>query len=306
MKKIILIILGLSLQISAGFAASKNYSKMSADELNNAFVSAVKNNNSEAIQELIQAGADVNTLVPYTWTHGDCDWRVESTALIYAVRNNYPAMIKALLTVKKKFNETLSEALYEAIKEGYSGVVKELIEGGVDVNYADTKDDEDQPLILAVKCARPEAEFSTQAQRKYESRWSQRRNIIQALLKAGSKVSSTNKMGRTALMEAVIKHDLNTVLDLLNIPEMYKGSFFGFGTKPINYADNDGNTALILATKNICESYIDNQQYNICVNSQKIVKELLKARDIDPHHVNNKAETAVSLLEAFDKKHSGY
>ncbi len=59
MTKMILMVLGLSLQFSTGLAACTDYSKMPTDELNKAFVAAVKQKNSEEIQKLIQAGADV-------------------------------------------------------------------------------------------------------------------------------------------------------------------------------------------------------------------------------------------------------
>ncbi len=298
MKKV-----GLLVLVMLGFAqvssTTEDYSKMSANELDAAFILAVQKGHSEKIQELIQAGANVNTPVPYTWTSGDCDWHIESTALMYAARKNCPNIIKALVKVKQKLNETLNEALIVAIEEGYSDVVKELIEGGADINYCYKNRSETTPLILAIQNARPASEFSPQAQWKYESRWSQRRAIIQALLKAGAKVDSVNKEGRTALMEAVCRSDLNTVLDLLKVPEMSRGSFFGFGIKPINYADKDGNTALILAVKNIRCSYIDNQEYHICRMSQSIVEQLLEFPGIDLHHVNNNGVTAITLLEKY-------
>ncbi len=319
--KNILMVVGLFLLVGVSFAASSHdsaklrgepqsntvdYSKMSAAELDTAFILAVQGHHSETMQELIQAGANVNTPVPYTHTSGDCDWNIESTALMYAIRHDCPNMIKALLKVKNKLNETLNEALNKAIKEGYSDVVKELIEGGADINYKDINNSEDTPLILAIKCARPTAEFSPQAQRRSESRWDQRREIIQALLKAGANVNSVNKYGRTALMEAVIQHDLNTVLDLLKVSGIRTGSFFGFGTKPKNYADKDGDTALILAVKHVRYRHIDNQEYNICINSQRIIEELLKSPGTDPHHVNNNGETAISLLKKLNKQIERY
>lgn len=279
-----------------------NYSKMSATELDTAFIAAVQENDSEKMQKLIQAGANVNTPVLYTETSGDCDWQIESTALMYAVRNNCPNMIKVLVKVKNKLNESLTKALNEAIKKGYSDIVKELIKGGADINNQDVNENKDTPLILAIKYACPNAEFSSQAQAKRSSRWYERKEIIKMILKAGADVSCVNKYGRTALMEAVIQHDLNTVLDLLNIPAINTGSFFGFGTKPKNYADQDGNTALIYAVKYIRSNYIDNQEYNLCKNSQTIVEALLKSPGIDPHHVNKNGETAIILLEKLNKK----
>jgi len=277
-----------------------DYSKMSITELDAAFILAVQKHRPEKMQELIQAGANVNTPIPYIWTSGDCDWEVESTALMYAVRHNCPDMVKVLIRVEKQLNE----ALDVAIKEGHSDVVEELIRGGTDINYVNK--DEDTPLIIAIKHARATAEFSLQAQQRSTSRWSQRRKIIQTLLKAGANVSHVNKYGRTALMEAVIKHDLNTVQNLLQAPEMTTGSFFGFGIKPINYADKDGNTALILAIQHVRYTYINNQDYNICKNSQNIINALLETPGIDPYHANEKGETAVTLLEELDKEMNRY
>lgn len=275
-----------------------DYSIMPRAELDMAFIAAVKENNPEKMQKLIQAGANVNTPIAYTLTDGDCDWQVETTALIYAVRHNCPNIIKVLVKVKKKLNESLNKVLIEAITKGYSGIVKELIEGGVDINYIN--ENGDTPLILAIKNGRPIAEFSSQAQSRCQSRWSERREIIQMLLKAGSNVNCVNEYGRTALMEAVIKQDFHTVLSLLNSAEIHTGSFFGLGTKPKNYADQDGNTALIHAVKQIRSSYSNNQEYKLCENSQKIAEALLQSPGIDPHHANKKGETAISLLEKLN------
>ena len=283
-----------------GKLTAEEYSKMSTVELDAAFILAVQEHRSEKMQELIQAGANVNTPIPYMLTSGDCDWEIESTALIYAVRHNCPNMVKALLKAEKKLNE----ALDVAIKEGYSDAVEELIKGGADINYVN--ENKDTPLIIAIQHARATAEFSPQAQAQAISRWSQRRKITQMLLKAGANVSHVNKYGRTALMEAVIEHDLNTVQNLLQVPEMTTGSYFGFATKPINYADQDGNTALILAIQRVRSSYINNQEYNICINSQNIIKYLLETPGIDPHHVNKKGETAITLLEKLNKQMNGY
>ena len=87
---------------------------------------------------------------------------------------------------------------------------------------------------------------------------------------------------------------------------MTTGSYFGFATKPINYADQDGNTALILAIQRVRSTYINNQEYNICVNSQNIIKTLLETPGIDPHHVNKNDETAITLLEKLNDQMNRY
>lgn len=297
----LLLVLGVFLPIS-GKLAAEDYTKMSKVELDSAFVLAVKNQNSEKIQELVQAGASANTPIDYIWTAGDCDWDIKSTPLIYAVRHNSIGVIKALLKVDKSLNQALNEALDEAIKHGYPSVVAELIEGGANINYIDINKEKDTPLIKAVSAARATSEFSLQAQDKFMSRWSQRREIIQILLEKKAKVGYANNYGRTALMEAVREHDLNTVQKLLQVPEMTTtSSYFGSGKKPINYADQDGNTALILAIQNVRYRYIGDQEYKICVNSQKIIKTLLETPGIDSKHANKNGETAATLLEKLSK-----
>ena len=275
---------------SAEHSVTEDYSKMSSAELDKAFISAVKSHHSEKMQGLIQAGANVNAPVPYAWTmgrgEGAWDLNIESTALMYAVRHDCPKIITVLLTVKKKLNETLNEALKVAITEGSSDVAKELIKGGADINYIDK--DKNTPLIKAISYGKQE--------------------IIKALLNAKADVTRANMCGRTALMEAVRQYDLNTVLELLKVPEINTGWFLGFGTKPINYADQDGNTALIDAVKHIRYSYVsgDKHGYMACQNSQSIVEALLKTPGIDPHHVNKKGETAITLLEKLNKKANRY
>lgn len=332
MKKAGLLVLGM-LGFAQVSSAVEDYSKMSTNELNEALVVAVKKGSPGEVQKLIKAGANVNQTVSY-FLHDCYDWDydVTDTLLEYAARHGYADVVKEFLRTRVKNDEinealviaareghvnvvkeflqakptvdVLNEALDIAILKGYSEVVEELIKGGVDINYGD--DNQDTPLIKAISRARATSEFSSQAQRRAESRWFQRREIIKTLLNAGAHVNHVNKHGRTALMEAVREHDLNTVQSLLQIPEMTTGSYFGFGTKPINYADNDGNTALILAVKSVRCMYVDNQEYNICKNSQKIIEELLKTPGIDPYHVNNHGETAIELLKQIDERMSRF
>lgn len=282
----------------------KDYSTMSQAELDTAFVLAVRQHRLDEMQKLLKAGANVDTPIHYTWTEADCDWNVQQTPLEYAIQFSLPKIIKML---SKSVKKDLLGALEAAIREGYSDSVQELIEEGVDVNGV--CENGDTPLIIAIDYARATSEFSRQAQAQERSRWRQRREIIQTLLAAGAKVSHANKFGRTALMVAVLEYDLNTVQKLLQIPEMNTGSWFGFGTKPLNYADQDGNTALMLALKNVRTSYIsgDSQEYNICLNSQNIIQTLLNTPGIDPYHANKKGDTAIKQLEWYEaRRKRGY
>lgn len=268
-------------------------------DINADFATAVEENRVERVQELIKLGANVNTPISHTVTKGDCDWPVKSPALIFAIKENRLSMVKVLA----KETKDLSEALGLAIVEGRAQIVDELIAAGADINHVDG--DQNTPLIKAVKNARPTAEFSSQAQHQHLSRWQQRRAIINSLINKGADVCHANNEGRTALMEAVLKTDLGTVEKLLQVSAMHEASFLGLGTKPINYADKEGNTALILAVAHVRTKYINNQEYNICVNSQKILKALIETADIDPDSVNKRGESARKLLEELNKKHNG-
>ncbi|MCH9611759.1 MAG: hypothetical protein S4CHLAM102_02330 [Chlamydiia bacterium] len=274
----------------------ENASAMSKTELNAAFISAVKENRIDRVQELLEAGADVHTPIPYTWTAGDCDWEIESSALIYAVRGNRPDMVKALLAKDK----ALSSALDEAISEGYSAVVNVLISEGADINYVNA--DKDTPLLQAIGCARATAEFSRQAQAQARSRWSQRREIIQSLLKAGADINHVNKYGRTALMIAIKEHDLYTVQQLIELFKKDRTAHSGRETTMINLADQDGNTALMYAIKNVRTSYTNDPEYKICLSTQTILASFLDVPELDFHHVNKNGETAITLLEDLNRQ----
>lgn len=276
-------------------------------ELNTSFTAAVRGNDVKKVQELLKAGADVNTPIKYIQTSGDCDWDMQTTPLKFALSRNQLEMAKTLLQGKKIPQDLLNQTLNNAVARGAWALVEALLQEGADLNNTDNND-QDTPLILAVKNARPLSEFSSQAQARFDSGWSSRKKIIETLLKAGASVRHTNKRGSTALIEAVKTHDLLTVQELLKHPEMTRGSFFGFGQKPINYADEDGNTALIIAVNYIRTMYIsgNSQEYMTCLNSQNIVEALLKTPGIDPYHVNKKGETAISLLEREKAKYSKY
>lgn len=274
---------------------TQDYVTMFQTELNQRFVDAVKQNAAEQVEKLLTIGADMNTPISYTITEGDCDWDTQSTALIYATEHNYSETVKVLTKHKKDLNI----ALRIAISKGYEATTSTLIEAGVNINFID--EDGNTPLIFAIQDARPNAEFSSQAQSRYRSRWQQRQNIIQLLLQAGADITHTNKKGRTALMEAVINQDLHTVQSLLQHPDISKIKFFSF-TRFINYADNDGNTALMHAINKVQYLYTNNQEYNICINTQKIMEVLLNHPDIDLYLTNNNGESAIDLFEEFERR----
>ncbi len=181
MKKV-----GLPMLVMSGIAqisgAAQDYSKMSTHQLNEALIIAVESGSVDEAQKLVQAGADINTIITYIDnSEYDCSWDMKDTTLIYAVRHNWPKMVKVLLRVEKK---ELNKALDIAIEKGYLGVVEELIKGGANINYVDK--DGRTVLMKAVRCGRATAEFSLQAHEQARSRWHERLKIIQTLLRAGA------------------------------------------------------------------------------------------------------------------------
>lgn len=286
MNKLHYYICSLLLIAGSTHIQAQDYANLSQQELNRAFTEAAFRCDYEKVKELIEAGADTNTPIRYQETKGDCDWDIETSAFEYAIRNNCPEIVKAL--VKKESD--LSSALELAIFKGYDVIVNELLDGGADIHHVN--DSNKTPLIDAIQYARSEGEFSLQAQAKYESRWAQRQQIIKTLIEAGSDINHADVHGKTALMYAVENHDLKAVQDLLNAPVRIE----------INHADEDGNTALIHAIKSIRCSYINNQEYNICVNSQEILGLLAAAPGADFFHVNNKGESFIALMTEFAEK----
>ena len=190
----------------------------------------------------------------------------------------------------------LGKLLVTAVKGNNQDVVKKLIQSGADVHQEITVavsnyDDYDshytcEPLGYAAECGYAD--------------------VVRELIKAVAHVNLTNKNGDTALMCAIKNHDFDAVQSLLQSPEFHTGiwqlikdSFSDSGTKSINYADKDGNTALIIAVKSIQSSYINGntRQYNDCKNSQAIVETLFKTPGINPHHANKRGDTAINLLK---------
>ncbi|QQR48750.1 ankyrin repeat domain-containing protein [bacterium] len=130
------LLLSVTLILSATITESKctaelNDKKTANAELDKAFISAVKKHNLEEMQKLMKAGADVNTPIPYVHTSGDCDWNVEATPLMFAIKDCHLEMAKMLLQVKNKLSTSINSALCAAVEEGCLDIVEELIKEGL-------------------------------------------------------------------------------------------------------------------------------------------------------------------------------
>lgn len=244
------------------------------ETVDQAFDAAVRGTSCEVVEELLKAGANVHQLDQWG-----------RTPLMLAVERANPKVVETLLKAGANPNHVNKDGetpLLVAAKWTKGRETTEaLLKKGARLDCVDKNGN--TPLIIATR--------------------NKRREVVEALLKAGADAYHANKQGRTALMEAVLEHDVDTVLNLLKVPGMNSGSFFGFfGEKPIDHADEDGNTALIHAVKNIEQkfTYFDNRGYQaglkLCKDTQAIAEALLKTPGIDHHHVNKKGESAVALL----------
>jgi len=292
-----------------------------ADRGDTALIGASEGGHADMVKELIKTGANVN----YAGRGG-------STALIGASRGGHVDVVRVLTKAGANVNHAgiLGTALTEAAGKGHVDVVKELIKAGADINYADMEYMEYTALIEASirghadvvrELIKAGAHVNQAAHRKYEHHMGNTAlieaadrgyvDVVRELIKAGAHVNLTNKNGDTALMCAIKNHDFDVVQSILQSPEFHTGiwqrikdSFSDSGTKSINYADKDGNTALILALNCFQYSYVEGcqKQYNNCLNSQNILEKLLQTPGINVHHVNKKGVTAIKLLEELQEK----
>ncbi|MBL4588346.1 ankyrin repeat domain-containing protein [Candidatus Babeliales bacterium] len=248
-------------------------SSVRSDDINNALILAAKNGNAKTVKELLQASDTQLTMQSYLScffvSSEKCELclnqKYRDSALISAA-NRFPG-ITTNPSSGKRYREGLND---------YLNVIKELIKAGTNVNSTDNY--ENTALMVIIGCG-----LYTAAQRK------SRAEIIEVLLAAKANVNYVNKKGRSILIKAVEAHDFDAVQIILKVP--------GINT---NYADNYGDTALIRAIECIQSTYIsgNTSQYNACVNSQKIVDELLKTPGINIHHVNKNGDTAHKLFKA--------
>lgn len=321
----------LLLLACAQFNTPSDYSRMSADELNKALVVAVKKGSAGEIQKLVQAGASVHQNITYEVSSRDCDWTVTKPLLSYVAEYDYADIAEVLIQTELNNDEIhnalmvaatggcakvvrillqadarradkdggllsclkrlcginankryLDKALMEAVnhvdypwfgtsvQRDYAEVIEQLIQAGADVNYADEYGD--TPLIKLVRCG-------------------QLKKSVEALLQTGANVNHANKEGDTALTVAIKKHYSSTVQLLLQAPNIN-----------VNYVHRDGNTPLILAIQSIVYTYVSGNKrgYDDCKKSQDIVKLLLEAPGINPHHVNRNGDTAITLLKKLE------
>lgn len=156
------------------------------------------------------------------------------SAVHYAARKNHTDMIKAMVAKGVNLDITADEPacagntpLHEACEKGSSEAVKVLIEAGADDTLLNVKGN--TPAHLAV------------ADRRFGKEIEEEDRI--AMLEALKNIDIPSNDGKTPLMSAQ-SLDLNSAFSITMLL-IDKGA-------DVNHTDNDGNTALILNTKNSC------------------------------------------------------
>ena len=176
----------------------------------NPLVKAAFENNLAAVQELLNAGVEVNTV----------DEAVQTTALAEAVSQGNLEMVKALLAAGADVNKKNSYGMTPLMSlddDSTAELVWTLIAAGAKVNHKD--DAGNFALINVAERAETPA-------------------ILQALIDAGAKVDAKNHDGQTALMMAVENGLVDNVKFLIT------------AGADLNIRNKEGETALKLARDN--------------------------------------------------------
>jgi uncharacterized protein len=209
--------------VQAGATDQTNSLQSTSRDQSQRLVEAIKRNDAKAVQELLEGGADPNTL--------DASGK---SALVLAIAGGSVSIVRSLLAAGADLNrkcrdEQIQEttALCEASCEGSLELVKILLAAGGDVNAtAGIGLMRQSPLMIAAMCDRPEvareflragAQVSIQdggnALGAAASGGSE--EIIEMLLDAGVDVDSPDWLGTTPLMEAASEGHVDTVKLLL-------------------------------------------------------------------------------------------
>jgi ankyrin repeat protein len=168
--------------------------------------------------------------------------------LIVAAENGYTDIVKLLIDSGADVN--YKNLLITAVKNGHTNIVKLLIDAGADVNYVDPRGD--TALILAAFNDRPK--------------------IVKLLINAGADINHINSFGDTALTRTRWNSTVETLLLLIE------------AGADLNYVDPlDEYTALMKASER---------------RNPEMVELLIDA-GADVNYVNSRGDTALTLAEKF-------
>ena len=274
-----------------------DYSKMSANELNEALIVAVKNGSYDEVQKLVRAGANGDQNITYTKSHyDDYDSKITCSLIKYASRNGYVDIVKELIKAKPKIDD-INEALIFAAQEGHANVVRELIQADDNVNGGGgllgffksffnvsrpNKSHLDIALIRAAE-AFPGITTHLATGKPNYSDLKNHLDVIKLLIQAGAQVNHTNEFGNTALIK-VIQCSLYTEEQKKARAEIIQ-VILKAGAN-VNHANKEGDTALIRAIK---EHDLD------------AVQILLKTPGININYADNNGNTALIIALQYIK-----
>jgi ankyrin repeat protein len=223
-----LVALGLLLQLSIGFAASSDCSKISTEELKKNLIEAIMQNDEDMVSKILAC--------PEAKDFNQGDLR---KALELAAKNNHVNIARSLIRAGADIKDRYSYALEDAAEKGNLDMVKVLlpVQGCdkcdyslchyMDINYLN--DCRDEALILAAKNNHVDVVkelINSGADVNYQNSWG---NIalIEAtkkghveLLQAKARVNAANKNGHTALNMAMSLRNVDLIRELLMHPKI--------------------------------------------------------------------------------------
>ena len=210
-------------------STTKNYSTMSADELKEALMKVIRENDVDSVPKILdqpesknfgernlrkalELAAKNNCIkIVHMLIQAGADVKHEySNALKDAAEKGYIDVVKALLPVQgtdkrdysnsfymdiNPFNGLRDAALIKAASNGHIDVVEELIQAGADVNYMNVFGE--RALVITAKNGHA--------------------NVVKKLIQAGAKVNDFNRNGETALHWAVRLNHVDVARELLQV-----------------------------------------------------------------------------------------
>ncbi len=277
------------------YSAPIDYTKMSANELNQALISAARRRSSSEVPSLIQAGADVNQKIEYYKTsgsgEGSMDYLVTVSILEFAAQEGYTDIVHELLQGKSE-NDILDRVLIVAVIHSDLDLIKEILQARPKIDSLDKTFNTIKKIFgLQTKVDVLDQALIVAAQNRGIS-------IMQELVFAGADINYADENGNTALIAFVgrslhIPSSVSRNSDYIESCKQFRINglqyLLSISGININHANNHGNTAFMRAVEN---------------SNFEAVQILLQASNIDINHVNHDGNTA--LIEALQRVQTSY
>ena len=225
-----------------------------------------ENLNDQAIQEIINYGADLETTM-----------EDENTALHIAAQASKAQNVQALLKNNANANSTnknLDTPLHIAVEHRYAAIVKNLIDAGANVNCMNNN--LNTPLHIALKCQDAEIEKD--------------------LINAGADIAMQNKEGKTAL-DIAVKNQSIEIIDIfvangadINTQKRNGDTYLNIAVKEIS-AKMVEKLISLKCNLNLENNKGETPLHKAAINKDgDTIEKLLKA-GADPNYTSNKIKT---------------